>query len=236
MKEEDSRELWERRVSDNVTRTVDEQIKRRYFLAALLFGIASWFGGSTLITYWVEHEMQPMNKALISAQTLLEEAKKREEELATKLTEVISEEKRLESNQLTLKSTQESVKLAFDAINYQLQILGAGMPLVVIHLAGATPQLGDQLRATLSDNGKNIVYIEGRGAGSLIGGSTVQFFYSEDKDLAAQIKQLEVNLLQREGVEIPQNGIPLADLTARQVKPPKHSIDVFLNLSNGRAL
>jgi hypothetical protein len=232
MDAKDEEELRVRRMTDAVTNSVDAQIKRRYFLAALLFGAVSWFGGSALITYWVEHEMKPVNEALIGAQTLLDQAKKREEELETKLTAVSSEEKTLESAQSTLKSTQKDVKSAFDDINSRLQILGAGMPLVIVHLAGSTPQLGEKLRAALCNNGKNIVTIE-IGGSQMMGISTVQYFYSDDKDLADQVRQFAVNVLHGEGLEISQNGIPVADLTGKPVKPTKHSIDVFLNLSDG---
>jgi len=74
MEDEDREELLWRRVAEKVTEAVDKQMRTRYFWAILVFAIASWFGGASLITSVVQlrvsDKMEPVQEAGAKAKAL----------------------------------------------------------------------------------------------------------------------------------------------------------------------
>jgi len=71
MENSDREELLWRRVADKVSESVDKQIKGRYFWIATIFAVVSLFGGSALISLFVQRqvssEMLPVHDNVLEA-------------------------------------------------------------------------------------------------------------------------------------------------------------------------
>ena len=91
MNDEDREELLWRRIADKITEGADNQIKRRYFWAAILFAGITWIGFASIITSYVQSEvrknMDPAQKDFVRAQLMADQAKSLADQLKKSLDE-----------------------------------------------------------------------------------------------------------------------------------------------------
>lgn len=146
MDQDDREELVYRRIADKVAEAAEKQIKSRYFWAALLFAVASWFGGSALITGIVQsrvaEKMEPAQGEMIKATLRAEQLSVRAEQLTLslgeaqknaanlseslkdtnkKLEDASNNEKGLEKQ---LEAIQSDARLAISQFNERIKVLG----------------------------------------------------------------------------------------------------------------
>ncbi|CCE08670.1 hypothetical protein BRAS3843_2790023 [Bradyrhizobium sp. STM 3843] len=267
MNDEDREELLWRRVAEKVVEGADRQIKGRYFWAALIFAVASWFGGAALITSIVQlrvaEKMEPAQMAVAQAKLLTEQLSAsltEAQKSAAKLTEALkdtnqkldvalSNEGNLERQ---LQAFQSAAQLAFDQFNDRVKILGtvvtqseAGQgsraeaiaKLDAGHItirvgAGVPKTLAADLAAKIGSQGKFTVTMEG--GREFVASSSLRYFYLEDAALAAEIERVVADVLKQSGID--NRSIPLVDLSGRPIKPPQRTVEMWLNVADGKLL
>lgn len=139
MDQEDREELIWRRIADKVAESADKQIKTRYFWAALLFAVTSWFGGVALITSIVQsrvaEKMEPAQQAVAQAKILTEqlsvslnEAQKSAAKLNDSLKEINKKLEDASNNETELEkklgAIQSDAQLAISQFNERIKVLG----------------------------------------------------------------------------------------------------------------
>ncbi len=264
MNDDDREELIYRRIADKVTESVDRQIKRRYFLAALLLAAVSWFGGTTLfqgiVQSQVAREMEPARRAATQAQLQSEqlstefqktvdelrkkgdEIRKAFDEAQTKITKLNDSLKETDQKlgdtesrfEKQLAGIQSDAGLAVSQINERMKALGQlNIGQVVVRTSPDVPaELIAQLGAKIRSTGKYAVTIEGGRA--FIASSSLRYYYKDDAASAEEIASIATDALKEFGIS--NGALPTIPLTGMAIKPPERTMEMWLNVSDGKLL
>jgi hypothetical protein len=263
MTDDDREELLWRRISEKVADDVDKQIKRRYFWAALVFGIVSWFGGIALIKSTVESEvskmLEPARQAAAKSEVLAKQFTGQVEEIrkdATKVDAALKEtnaraeavrddEKKLEKELATFRSAAES---AMGAINNRIETLrqtitqleGQNKPEILAKLNAphVTVRLPGNLPAEFGTQLSAKMSEGGKYSVTIEGGrsfvgSSSVRFFYKEDETTAK----EIARITGEALGqlgVQDASIPLVNLEGLPIKPPGGSFEVWLNVSGGR--
>jgi uncharacterized protein YhaN len=265
MEDEDREELLWRRVAEKVSEAVDKQIKRRYFWAVLLFAIASWFGGSALITSIVQlrvsDKMEPAERAVTKAQTIedslsskLSEFRKKADtidesmkDLTARLEDAAKQEKQLEQQLGTL---QTNAGLAINQSNERIQLLGKAVTQLSAAQKSTTeftskleaPHVNIRLGGDVSEDlSKELVkklgdlYSVTAEGGVAFVGISTVRYYYKDEEPLAKQIATKVNDILRQ-LNVNSKPLPVTDLSGLPIKPPNHTFDLWLNFSGKELL
>jgi hypothetical protein len=265
--EEDREELLWRRVAEKVVEGADRQIKGRYFWAALIFAVVSWFGGAALITSIVQlrvaEKMEPAQMAVAQAKLLTEQLStslNEAQKSAAKLNDALKEtNQKLEvalnnegDLERQLEAFQSAAKLAFNQFNDRVKAIGNAVTqsdsgqgsraeavaklnaaYIAIRISGGvSKELATQFLASIASKGKYTVTLEG--GREFVATSSLRYFYPEDAILAAEIERIATEALGKSGID--NKRIPIVDLSGRAIKPPEHTLEMWLNIADGKLL
>ncbi|MBR1201842.1 MULTISPECIES: hypothetical protein [unclassified Bradyrhizobium] len=264
MTDEEREELIWRRISEKVADGVDKQIKSRYFWAALVFAIASWFGGIALIKSAVESEvskmLEPARKAAAMYEVMAKQLSGQVEGLQNKVATVDAtvkdskeraesvrdDERKLEDELATFRSAAES---AMDGINNRMETLrktisgleGQGNKSEILARLNAphvTVRLGGSVPADFPAKLSARMSEGGKYAVTVEGGRP----FVGNSSLRLFYNGDEATAKEIAGVTAEALGqlgvqdasIPLVNLSGLPIKPPEGSFEVWLNVSNGQ--
>jgi hypothetical protein len=192
MNEDEREELVWRRIADKVAENADRQIKTRYFWAALLFAIISWFGGATLITsivqLRVQDKIEPTQMAVAQAKFLsdqlsasvnetqktLNEAQKTATKLNDSLNEINKKQEETAKNENRLQKqldemrsdaelTKQLIKQQVDTLAEQHRRLAARVNVIEDAFCPGSSELRGDLRTQFNNFIKYLTYLEGVG-------------------------------------------------------------------------
>lgn len=261
MNSDDLEELIYRRIADKVTESVDKQIKRRYFWAALLFAGVSWFGGAALVTSIVQsrvaEKMEPAQQAVVQAKLLAEQLSAQVNELRKNVSEVqnnvsVAKEdvagltKAFQEaegrSEKRLADIQSDAGRAVSDINERMKSLGQASPdlkatldvgQITIRASPDVPsQLITQLGAKIRSSGKYTVTIEGGRA--FTASSSLRYYYDNDRESAKDLASIATDALKEFGIN--NKALETVPLTGMAIKPPERTLDIWLNVSAGKLL
>jgi chromosome segregation ATPase len=151
-----------------------------------------------------------------------------------------------------LKKLRSQAELAVAQINDRLKAIGQaagqsdsalGKPeikakldaaSITVRFGGDVPAaLAPQLVQNINASGKNTVMTTETGH-QFVGASSLRYFYEEDEGLANRIAEVTNKVLQQ--FDIRNKQLPLISLIGQELKPPEHTLVLWLNISNGRLL
>jgi hypothetical protein len=239
---------------------------RYFWAALVFAGVSWFGGAAlitSIVQLRVADKMEPAQMAVAQAKILTEqlsaaliEAQKNAAKLNDSLKETdqkldvaLNSEKSLEQQ---LAAFQSAAELAFNQFNDRVKVLSRAASQsdigkdskaeilakldathVTIRLGGdVPPDLAAQLPAKIMSRGKYSVTVEGGRV--FIGGSSLRYFYKEDDALAKETAAIATDALRQSGIN--NKPVPIVDLSGLPIKPPERTLEVWLNISDGKLL
>jgi hypothetical protein len=253
--------LW-RRLSDKVSEDVDKQIKRRYFWAAILFAVFSWFGGAALINGIVQlHVGDKLAEATVRAQRAAEEATETQKALAPMqraLKEAETAQKGLRDSNVDLASRQKSlteqlesagaIASTLDQLDKRLRTLEAAVAELSSRVGGISTTIPSKRPAATvfvrfggnisADEASAFTRELSKSGQYAVTGEGRPFVgatslrYFYDEDQSAAEQLARDAADALRKLNIPDRTISLVPLTGRALKPPRGTFELWLNLQS----
>ena len=202
------------------------------------------------------NSLNEAKKGLSDAQKGLSDAQKETAKLNDSLKETKQQLDVALNNEGSLKqqlaSLQSEAELAISQFNDRIKTLGQVVAQgdakqetkaeavakldsvnVDIRLGGDVPRdLAERLASKIKSGGKFTVTIEGGRV--FVGGSALRYYYKEDEALAREIATSTTEVLRQFGID--NKVVQVVDLSGTPIKPPERTLQIWLNVSNGKLL
>lgn len=258
--------LWRRvadKVAEGANRQIKDRYFWAALIFAVVSWLGGAALITSIVQLRVTEKMEPAQMAVAQAKLLTEQLSASLNEAqkgAAKLTEALKETNQKldvalnnEGNlERQLEAFQSAAQLAFNQFNDRVKVLGTAVAqseagqgskaeaiakldaaYITIRIGGGVSKdLATELPAKIASQGKYTVTMEG--GREFVASSSVRYFYPEDAALAAEIGRVTADVLRQSGID--NKPIPVVDLSGRSIKPPQRTVEMWLNITDGKLL